>query len=141
MERAPRLPPAGLVCGSVPRAQLAWDASCVPDHVLPWAVRLFFAASVGFSIPLSALFDAAALKYGLCLTSAAFLGKFLSGAFGMLPPDPWLSAVQVHVLQTPGRDERACRSSFGIVGLFFAYESYNLSIQCSCQLPRVYACR
>lgn len=86
---------AGLICGCVPIAKLTWDTSSLPEHIVPWAVRLFFAASVGFSIPVAALFHASAIKYGLCLTLAAFLGKFVSGIFGMLPPTPFLSAIQV----------------------------------------------
>jgi len=58
-------------------------------------VRMFFAASVGFSIPVYALFHTQALLFGLALTVVAFLGKFLSGAFAATSPHPWLSACQV----------------------------------------------
>mmetsp|Transcript_30693 Transcript_30693/g.59193 ORF Transcript_30693/g.59193 Transcript_30693/m.59193 type:complete len:409 (-) Transcript_30693:409-1635(-) len=86
---------AGLICGAIPVAKVTWDSSSLPDHIIPWAVRLFFAASVGFSIPVYALFHGPAIKFGLVLTVAAFAGKFASGVFGMMPPDPWLSAIQV----------------------------------------------
>eukprot|EP00976_Prorocentrum_cordatum_P063249 1177019-Prorocentrum_minimum.AAC.13 len=64
---------------------------------------MFFAASVGFEIPVKALFHTPALKFGALLTVAAFLGKFLSGVFGATGSDPVLGMTQ-SILESSGGD-------------------------------------
>jgi len=86
---------SGLIFGTMPSTKDMWEQSPLPQHILPWAVRLFFAASVGFSIPVHALFHGPALKFGALLTVAAFVGKLASGVFGATGSDAFLGMTQV----------------------------------------------
>ena len=70
---------AGLAFSSVPGAQELWEKGTPP--ILAWLVLCFFACSVGFVIQVDALFEGMAVLYGLLVTVAAILGKFLSGCF------------------------------------------------------------
>eukprot|EP00051_Salpingoeca_urceolata_P013821 m.174907 g.174907 ORF g.174907 m.174907 type:complete len:443 (+) comp17908_c0_seq1:116-1444(+) len=49
-------------------------------HLTDWLVSIFF-ASIGFSIPVSELFDPESLGLGLLYTLPAFFGKFVTGLF------------------------------------------------------------
>lgn len=73
-------------------------------HVTPkvsWPLRLFFAATVAFSLPLRALFEPEALSLGAALAAIAIMGKLFAG-IAMLPN--WLDALGVGVAML-GRGE------------------------------------
>jgi len=70
---------AGLIFNTMPEAVKCWEECGITETILPWAVRLFFSASVGFSIPVREMFEVRAIKSGLMLTVAAFVGKYFSG--------------------------------------------------------------
>ena len=67
---------AGTIFCSMGRAREAWSAVA---PVQAWLARLFFGATVAFTIPVDALLSPSSLGDGLLLTVAAILGKFLSG--------------------------------------------------------------
>jgi Kef-type K+ transport system membrane component KefB len=47
--------------------------------LIPWLFLLFFASTIGFSIPIGVLFKSSALVRGLLLAFAAIVGKFACG--------------------------------------------------------------
>ena len=70
---------AGTIFCSLPRTRDAWAEHVAAPQA--WLSRIFFGATVAFTVPLEALVDAAAVGDGLLLTLGAILGKFLSGAW------------------------------------------------------------
>lgn len=69
---------AGVAFANVPRSGLVWGRQV--KRIVSWMVRLFFSASIGFSIPISVMFTAEAFWKGLVLGAVACIGgKILSG--------------------------------------------------------------
>lgn len=69
---------AGVSFSAIPDAVPAWN-----EHMPPlsaWTSRLFF-ASIGFAVPVSELFDAEALKFGVLLIVIAVVSKVMTGVF------------------------------------------------------------
>eukprot|EP01006_Ploeotia_vitrea_P019746 TRINITY_DN51979_c0_g1_i1.p1 TRINITY_DN51979_c0_g1~~TRINITY_DN51979_c0_g1_i1.p1 ORF type:complete len:466 (-),score=30.02 TRINITY_DN51979_c0_g1_i1:114-1511(-) len=71
---------AGLAFNSFPKSGQFWETHMAT--FVTWCGRLFFTATVGMAVPLDALVEKSAILYGLLLTLAAILGKFLSGLWG-----------------------------------------------------------
>jgi Kef-type K+ transport system membrane component KefB len=69
---------AGLSFANVPRSGMIWSRQV--KRILGWMMRLFFSASIAFSIPLSVMFTAKAFLRGLALATIPCIGgKLLSG--------------------------------------------------------------
>jgi Kef-type K+ transport system membrane component KefB len=72
---------AGMCFVNVPRSHVVWNAQM--KRVVRWLVRIFFAASVGFAVPVGAMFTAAAFWKGMILGIVPCIAtKVLSGMFG-----------------------------------------------------------
>jgi Kef-type K+ transport system membrane component KefB len=71
---------AGMLFTSVPRSGLVWGRQM--KRIVNWMMRLFFSASIAFSIPVSVMFTATAFWKGLILAVVPCIGgKLLSGLF------------------------------------------------------------
>ena len=69
---------AGILYSDVPRSPIVWRRQL--KRVSSWLLRLFFAATVAFSVPTEVLFSKDAILHGLLLTvAAALLPKLLAG--------------------------------------------------------------
>jgi len=75
----------GVSFSSISDAVPAWEAHM--PAVSFWMSKLFF-ASIGFAVPVSELFDAKALYFGLLLTAIAVASKVLTGVFDW--PNKWV---------------------------------------------------
>merc|ERR1711959_164070 len=85
---------AGMIATTWPHFQDTWDELCEP--VLPWLCRCFFACTVGFSVPATALGSGGA---GLIIVTIviAIISKFITGflATGCRDPKFMASTCQV----------------------------------------------
>ena len=69
---------AGILFSDVPRSPIVWRRQL--KRVSSWLLRLFFAATVAFSIPTEVLFNKEAVLHGLALSVlAALLAKMAAG--------------------------------------------------------------
>lgn len=73
---------AGVSFASVPGSVDAWDAAM--PRLTAWTSRLFF-ASIGFAVPVAALFQARAVAYGLLLSCVAVASKVVTGLWECTP--------------------------------------------------------
>jgi len=76
---------AGMLATTWPKFQETWDELCEP--VLPWLCRCFFACTVGFAIPITALKSGSA---GLIIVTIiiAIVSKFITGFLATGCRDP-----------------------------------------------------
>jgi hypothetical protein len=71
---------AGMCFVNVPRSQQIWNSQM--KRVVNWMVRFFFAASVGFTVPVSDMFTLDAFGQGLLLAAGPTIAtKIFSGVF------------------------------------------------------------
>jgi len=78
---------AGLSFANVPRSGLIWSRQV--KRILGWMMRLFFSASIGFSIPVGVMFTVEAFWQGLVVTLVpTVIGKLVCGLF--LGSPKWL---------------------------------------------------
>eukprot|EP00941_MAST-03F_sp_MAST-3F-sp1_P002218 g2218.t1 len=71
---------AGMCFTNVPRSGLIWKRQM--KRIANWLVKLFFAATVGFSIPVDELFKPSTVWKGILIAVVpCILGKLLSGVF------------------------------------------------------------
>ena len=72
---------AGMCFVNVPRSHFVWNAQM--KRLVRWMVRIFFAASVGFAVPVSDMFSVGAFWRGILLGIGPTIAtKVLSGMFG-----------------------------------------------------------
>lgn len=85
---------AGMIATTWPRFQETWEEICEP--VLPWLCRCFFACTVGFAVPASALGGGGA---GLIVVTIfiAILSKFITGFLATGCRDPKFMAYTCQV--------------------------------------------
>jgi len=71
---------AGMVWVNVPRSHAVWERQL--KRVVKWMMRCFFGCSVGFAVPVSKMFSAAAVWRGLVMGIGPCVGtKLFSGLF------------------------------------------------------------
>ena len=71
---------AGMCFVNVPRSQAIWNGQM--KRIVRWAVRFFFASSVGFAVPVSEMGDPTTIGKGLALGAVPCISmKIVSGAF------------------------------------------------------------
>ena len=71
---------AGMCFVNVPRSMSLWTGQF--KRIVKWAVRIFFAASVGFSIPVRKMLEPRLFGYGVILAiGPVLLSKIISGMF------------------------------------------------------------
>jgi len=68
---------AGMSFSQVHRSHYVWRRQM--KRVQSWCVRMFFAASIGFIIPIRIMFNAESIWKGLILGTCAILGKIVAG--------------------------------------------------------------
>ena len=75
---------AGMCFVNVPRSHIVWQAQM--KRIVRWTVRIFFAASVGFAVPIQKMFSLDAFWRGLILGLGPTIGaKVVSGLFAYMP--------------------------------------------------------
>ena len=71
---------AGMCFVNVPRSHSLWQAQF--KRIVRWLVKIFFAATVGFSVPVKEMLTGKSLGYGLILGVGPVIGcKIISGLF------------------------------------------------------------
>ena len=73
---------AGVSFASVPGSVDAWDFAM--PRLTAWTSRLFF-ASIGFAVPVAALFQTQAVAYGMLLSCVAVASKVFTGLWDCTP--------------------------------------------------------
>lgn len=68
---------AGVVFSKVPRALMVWKRQV--KRIVYWMVRLFFCATVAFSIPIKIMLDPTSFAFGLLLGFAGCITKLVAG--------------------------------------------------------------
>jgi hypothetical protein len=73
----------GLVFSNIPNAKSRWlQGTRNSSH---WASRVFFAATIGFLVPITMWTDANVVWTGLLVGGAAFMGRIVAGLLGSAP--------------------------------------------------------
>ena len=73
----------GLVFSNIPSAKSRWlQGTRNSSH---WASRVFFAATIGFLVPITMWTDANVVWTGLLVGGAAFMGRIVAGLLGSAP--------------------------------------------------------
>lgn len=77
---------AGMLATTWPRFADTWDELCEP--VLPWLCRCFFACTVGFAVPVSALAGSGGAGLIIATIVIAIISKFITGFLATGCRDP-----------------------------------------------------